>query len=124
MSGVCASCEEPIEDDDESLCAACLALPEELDAHEQIARTLAAKVEIAQLYRACKGALRLARIYMREAQTVDARARACLTEVAEAREQIRVLRGGEPRVATPSERPGLRKAQLPQTSAGRLRAVR
>jgi hypothetical protein len=114
-----------MEDDDESLCAACLALPEELDAHEQIARTLAAKVEIAQLYRACKGALRLARIYMREAQTVDARARACLTEVAEAREQIRVLRGGEPRAAaTPSERPGLRKAQLPQTSAGRLRAVR
>ncbi len=123
MSGVCASCDEPVEDDDESLCASCLASPEEEAAQAQVAHLLGVKVEVAQLYRAAKGALRLARRYMHEAQTVDARARACLDEAAQCREQIRVLRGG-PEAVTPSGRPGLRKATSPAVAPGRLRAAR
>jgi hypothetical protein len=122
MSGVCASCDEPVEDDDESLCASCLASPEEMAAQEKALVTLGAKVEIAQNYRAAKGALRLARTYLREAATVDGRARACLDEAARCRAQIRALRRGEEPLATPSERPGLRKAQLPV--AAPIRAAR
>ena len=117
MSGVCASCDEPVEgDDDESLCANCLASPEELQAQEKAVLTLGAKVEIAQNYRAAKSALRLARTYMREAATVDARARAALDAAARCRAQIR---RGEGAIETPaaSERPGLRKASLPATGA-------
>ena len=120
MSGVCASCDEPVEgDDDESLCANCLASPEELQAQQAAVLTLGAKVEIAQNYRAAKSALRLARTYMREAATVDARARAALDEAARCRAQIRALRRGEGTIETPaaSERPGLRKASLPATGA-------
>jgi hypothetical protein len=125
MSGVCASCDEPVEGDDESLCANCLASPEELEAQKKAVLTLGARVEIASNYRAAKCALRLARTYMREAATVDGRARACLDEAARCREQIRALRRGDEPVATPSERPGLRKAQLPAaTGASPLRAAR
>ena len=53
MSGVCASCDEWTEDD-ESLCANCLASPAELQAQAQALVTLGARVEIAQHYRAAR----------------------------------------------------------------------
>jgi hypothetical protein len=109
MTAHCTLCDEPASLGEE-LCVGCLSDPMQCEEYARILSAARQLRAIAARYVAARDAVHLARTYRVEGGRGDARARACIEDVARLRGEIRGLRAAMEADAPPSV-PGLKKAR-------------